>query len=294
MASGVPAFAGLVLATSPILADIQIIDGFAVDRTEVTVGAFREFVEATGYVTAAEKLGGGLVYAAGWEQKAGWIWSAPFGSPAHPDEPAVHVTFDDAAAYCAWAGKRLPTDKEWEKAAFTELRQDPPSPFQSGVTYTYPTGDTPEGANCLNDCGPTPAIDYRYRLDRGIGPALALTTKAGVNGLYDMGANVWEWTEDGGAREKRTRGGSWWYGAFRMKANDRARKPRDMAVVYIGFRSASDADDAAHLTQGRRVSAIGLLPDFAATASERRQNGIKRASNYPDIDSIIPLFVLDN
>ena len=55
-----------------------------------------------------------------------------------------------------------------------------------------------------------------------------------------MGANVWEWTEDGGEQEKRTRGGSWWYGAFRMKADDQATKPKDMAVVYIGFRCAKD------------------------------------------------------
>ena len=65
-------------------------------------------------------------------------------------------------------------------------------------------------------------------------------TKAGVNGLFDMGANVWEWTEDGGESEKRTRGGSWWYDSFRMRADDSATKPKDMAVVYIGFRCAKD------------------------------------------------------
>jgi sulfatase modifying factor 1 len=229
----------LVLA-SPALADMQPIDGFEIDRTEVTVGQYRGFVEATGYETSAEKSGGGLVYEVGWQQKEGWTWASPFGTPASPEEPAVHVTFDDAAAYCTWAGKRLPLDEEWERAAFTEFRPDPPAPFETGVTYPYPTGTSPEGANCLDECGPTPAIDYSDRLNRGIGHAPAGTTKAGVNGLYDMGANVWEWTEDGGAEQKRTRGGSWWYGAFRMEAADRATKPKDMAVVYIGFRCARD------------------------------------------------------
>ncbi len=230
----------VILLSLPAVADMQPIDGFAIDRTEVTVGQYRAFVDATGYVTVAERNGGGLVYGAGWERKDGWTWSAPFGTPAEADEPAVHVTFDDASAYCAWAGKRLPTDTEWQTAAFTEFRLDPPSPFKTGTTYRYPTGDSPLGANCLDDCGPTPAIDYSDKLDRGIGHAPAGATTAGVNGLYDMGANVWEWTEDGGTEEKRTQGGSWWYGAFRMTANDRATKPKDMAVVYIGFRCAKD------------------------------------------------------
>lgn len=230
------------MAATPVSAEMQYIDGFAIDRTEVTVGAFRAFTEATGYQTAAEQRGGGLVYGMGWQQMEGWVWSAPFGTPATPDEPAVHVTFDDASAYCAWAGKRLPKDDEWEKAAYTEFRADPPPPFKTGVTYPYPTGNSPEGANCLGDCGSTAAIDYSERLDRGVGHAQVGQTKPGVNGLYDMGANVWEWTEDGGSAEKRTRGGSWWYGASRMKAADRATKPKDMAVVYIGFRCARDAE----------------------------------------------------
>tara|TARA_R110000868_G_scaffold1844_18_gene14687 strand:- start:2409 stop:3152 length:744 start_codon:yes stop_codon:yes gene_type:complete len=237
------AFAVMVMIFAPAptaLADMsmQRIDTFMIDRTEVTVGQFRRFIRATGLVTKAEKSGGGLVYAAGWEQKPGWVWSAPFGVPARDDEPAVHVTFDEAAAYCRWDGKRLPTDDEWQRAAYTEMRPDPPPPLMSGTTYPYPTGTTPRGANCLGDCGAAPAIDHSARLTRGIGHARAGTTVAGVNGLFDMGANVWEWTEDGGTSEKGTRGGSWWYGAARMKKDNPATKPRDMAVVYIGFRCA--------------------------------------------------------
>ena len=221
---------------------MQRITDFSIDRTEVTVKQYAKFVSDTGYVTAAEQRGGGLVFASGWEQKAGWVWSSPFGIPANPGEPAVHLTVNDAIAYCAWAGKRLPTDKEWVLAAYTEFRRVPPLPFETGQTYPYPTGPNPDGANCLGDCGLITVQDYSARLNRGRGPALAGTTAPGVNGLYDMGANVWEWTDGGGASENPTRGGSWWYSSGRMRVENRATKPKQMAAVYIGFRCARGAD----------------------------------------------------
>lgn len=218
--------------------DMQSIAGFEIDRTEVTVGAFREFVEATGTVTAAERAGGGEVYEAGWVRKTGWTWKAPFGRPARDDEPAVHITFAEARAYCAWRGKRLPSDAEWMEAAYTERRPEPPAPFVVDSVYPYPTGETPKGANCLDECGPGPAIDHSAVLTRGIGHAPVGATVAGVNGLYDMGANVWEWVDGGDGGRKITRGGSWWYGAHQMARTARASKPADTAVVYIGFRCA--------------------------------------------------------
>ncbi|MCR9255766.1 MAG: formylglycine-generating enzyme family protein [Alphaproteobacteria bacterium] len=223
--------------------DMQRIGAFSIDRVEVTVGAFARFAAATGMVTKAEREGGGLVYEAGWEQKSGWTWRTPFGQVARDDEPAVHVTFDEAQAYCRWAGKRLPTEREWLAAAYTERRIDPPIPFEAGKTYPYPTGATPDGANCLGECGKGkgPAIDHSAVLSRGIGHAPAGTTLPGVNGLYDMGANVWEWVDIGDGRRQGTRGGSWWYGAAQMRADYDASKPRDMAVVYIGFRCVRDA-----------------------------------------------------
>lgn len=231
--------AALIYTVSqPTLADTQVIDNFSIDRTEVTVGAFREFVVATGLITQAERAGGGEVYALGWTQQPGWTWSHPFGEPAADDEPVVHVTFNEARAYCAFRGQRLPTNAEWHRAAYTELRTDPPAPFQTGRAYPYPTGDSPRGANCLDDCGTTPAIDHSAKLRRGIGHAPVGRTPAGVNGLYDMGANVWEWVDGGQASARYTRGGSWWYGQERMHHTDQATKPENTAVVYIGFRCA--------------------------------------------------------
>jgi formylglycine-generating enzyme required for sulfatase activity len=219
-------------------AEMQRVGAFEIDVTEVTVGQFRAFAKVTGFKTKAEKEGGGAIYENGWVKKAGWVWSHPFGQEGQPDEPAVHVTFDEAQAYCKWAGKRLPTDAEWMMAAYTETRANPPAPFKTGETYPYPTGSSPQGANCLGECGSTKAIDYSSLLMRGKGPARAGTTQRGVNGLYDMGANAWEWVDGFSGRERITRGGSWWYGAAQMHRTHLASKPADTAVGYIGFRCA--------------------------------------------------------
>jgi formylglycine-generating enzyme required for sulfatase activity len=255
-----PALSFLVLAAASAgatanpagIAWMPIGQGFEIARAETTIGQFRRFAQATGLVTQAERGGGGQVYEAGWVTKAGWTWRAPFGNPkVHDDEPAVHVTFDEAMAFCRWAGGRLPTDAEWLLAAYTEQRPEPPAPFVRGRAYPYPTGESPAGAQCLGDCGAEAAqraVRHGARLLRGEGHARAGTTAAGVNGLFDMGANAWEWVdeprtaagsrgvESAGRSERRTRGGSWWYGAAQMRAELEQGKPADTAVVYIGFR----------------------------------------------------------
>lgn len=218
-------------------ADMQPVGAFQIDRTEVSVGQFQAFVAATQTVTAAERAGGGSTYEAGWEQRQGWTWRAPFGKPASVNEPAVHITYDEAAAFCKWSGKRLPTDAEWGEAAYTERRAQPPSGFITGQSYPYPTGNTPRGANCLGDCGSVTTVPNAVTT-RGRGHAEIGTTQAGVNGLFDMGGNAWEWVDSGPGNDKRTRGGSWWYGATSMRDTHRQTKPRDTAVVYIGFRCA--------------------------------------------------------
>ena len=161
--------AAVPLHAAASTADMQKIGHFFIDRTEVTVGQFARFAEATATQTKAEREGGGLVYAAGWRQMSGWTWRAPFSRPAGADEPAVHVTFDEARAYCKWAGKRLPKDAEWLEAAYVERRSSPPLPYLHGKVYPYPTGDSPEGANCLAECGPVSALDHSAVLQRGRG-----------------------------------------------------------------------------------------------------------------------------
>jgi formylglycine-generating enzyme len=231
-------FSGTSIA-SDVAVVMQPISNFAIDQTEVTVAQFQAYIRATGVVTSAEKAGGGSTFEAGWEHRRGWTWKAPFGSAAAPNEPVVHVTYDEAAAFCKWAGKRLPTDAQWIEAAYTEKRQNPTGDFIRGVTYPFPVGQTSIGANCLGDCGITPTVS-NAKTSRGRGHAPVATTKQGVNGLFDMGGNVWEWVDSGDSEQKRTRGGSWWYGQDAMRADYLQSKHRNTSVVYIGFRCAKN------------------------------------------------------
>jgi sulfatase modifying factor 1 len=229
---------------NPAGIDWQPINGFEIARTETTVAQFRRYAQDTGRRTAAEAQGGGEVYEAGWVQKKGWTWQTPFGRPAADDEPAVHIRFDEAQAFCRWAGGRLPTDLQWLEAAYTERRQPAPAGWVTGRRYTYPTGDSPQGAQCLDDCGAQAqrlAVAAQAGLTRGLGHAPVGRTRAGVNGLFDMGGNAWEWVDEPAGlaqpqAERRTRGGSWWYGASPMRADHLQSKPGTTAVVYIGFR----------------------------------------------------------
>lgn len=238
------AMVGLALCglsdVSAQVGDKVVLSRWAIDRTEVTIGQFDRYVRATGTVTRAEKEGGGFEYGAGWERRPGWSWRRPDGVvPVSADLPAVHLDFAEAQAYCRWVGGRLPTGAEWQEAGFTERREDPPAPWVKGRTYVWTTGDSPQGAN-TSDADPWPRA------------APAGATRQGVNGLYDMGANVWEWTTDVRGSQRRTVGGSWWYGAFNMKADVQAFKPADFYAVYIGFRCAYDQAPAASSPRGVR------------------------------------------
>ncbi len=199
--------------------ETEAIDGFSIDRTEVTIAAFRAYQSKTRTKTRAEIDGGGFEYAAGWVRRPGWSWAKPYGQQGGDREPVVHVTWLEAIAYCQHVGGRLPTFAEWRKAAYTEQRRQPSDGFTTGVTYPYPVGYKPAGMN------------NSQKRHVAVG-----TTKRGVNGLYDMGANIWEWTADRRGSDALTAGGSWWYGPAKTQMDEAQWKPANFYAVYIGFR----------------------------------------------------------
>jgi formylglycine-generating enzyme required for sulfatase activity len=207
--------------------DRVALGAFAIDRTEVSIASFRAFAQATRLVTAAEREGGGHEYAGGWMRRPGWTYEAPAGRPGNGDEPAAHISWDEAQAYCRHRGGRLPTMAEWRLAAYTEMRDAPTDGFEKGRTYSFPVGDTPEGMNTNR-----------------AGHAATGTTRRGVNGLHEMGANLWEWVADRRGPEALTAGGSWWYGPEQAKSGAAQWKRADFTALYVGFRCAYDAGAA--------------------------------------------------
>jgi sulfatase modifying factor 1 len=193
------------------------VDGFWMDRTDVTNEEFARFVEATGYVTIAERtptaadfpgaapenlVAGSVVFSPPdhpvplndhyewWSYVKGANWRHPEGPKSNllgrEKYPVVHVAYPDALAYAQWADKRLPTEAEWEFAARGGL-----------AGKLYPWGDRfrPGGKWMANTHqGHFPDSDTGEDGYAGIAPVAQYPPNA--YGLYDMAGNVWQWTSD--------------------------------------------------------------------------------------------------
>lgn len=177
-----------------------------VDESAVTNESFQAFVDATGYATDAERYGWSFVFhlflpddfprtravagAPWWRQVEGACWRHPEGPRSSLDgraaHPVVHVSWYDAQAYCAYTGKRLPTEAEWEYAARGGLEQK-----------RFPWGDelTPGGEHRCNIWqGVFPTTNTAE--DGYVGTAPARSYPPNAFGLYNLAGNVWEWCED--------------------------------------------------------------------------------------------------
>lgn len=195
------------------------LDGFWMDRTEVTNEQFEQFVNATGYVTVAERkptkeefpgvaeqdlVPGSVVYSpvkksamlndpySWWSYAAGANWRHPDGPNSNIESrrnyPVVHVAYEDCEAYAKWAGKRLPTEAEWEYAA-RGGREGKLYPWGDNLkldkkwqTNIYQGEFAVEGKDTAEDgfAGCAPVAQF----------------PANKYGLFDMSGNVWEWVSD--------------------------------------------------------------------------------------------------
>lgn len=201
------------------------VDPFYIDRTEVTNAQFAAFVEATGYLTVAERpidwetfkaqvppgtpkphdsvlQPGSLVfnppnyqvrdlrdYSQWWIWKVGADWKHPKGPGSSieglENHPVVHIAYEDALAYCEWAERRLPTEAEWEFAARGTLD-----------SKRYPWGDEREKLETSSNSWTGEFPNSNDEEDGYITSAPVSTYPPNGYGLYDMAGNVWEWTSD--------------------------------------------------------------------------------------------------
>ena len=244
---------------------------FAIARTAVTNAQFGAFVAATGHRTEAEVFGWSFVFAGflpgeletravvgapWWRQIEGADWAHPEGPESTVDDrmdhPAVHVSWNDASAYCAWNGTRLPTEAEWEFAARGGLAQ-----------MRFPWGEAlePGGEHRMNVFqGTFPAENTLADGYAGTAPVGAFPPNG--YGLHEVTGNVWEWTADwfdpgfyarspradprgpdaGAARVMR--GGSYLCHASycnRYRVDARSSNTPDSSTGNLGFRVAADA-----------------------------------------------------
>ncbi len=252
-------------------ARVVAVAAFRIDVTPVTNGAFAAFVAATGHVTAAERAtpAGSAVFAmtAGpvdlrdpsgwWRFVPGASWRAPAGPGSdlegRDDHPVVHVAHEDAAAFAAWCGKRLPTEPEWEAAARGGL---------AGATYAWGEDLLPAGRLMANVW--TGAFPWYFARAATQAPG---TTRVGAfppngYGASDMIGNVWEWTAspiDATTDERcpctagaaasdpvlvALKGGSFLCAAeycARYRPAARIGLTADSTAMHVGFRCAADA-----------------------------------------------------
>lgn len=183
-----------------------VLDAFAIDKTAVSNAQFKCFVDDTGYQSIAERFGNSAVFhldfegedsdVVGYMGSRWWLcvkaasWHRPFGEKSHiadrMDHPVVHIAFEDACAYCQWAGRCLPTEAQWECAARGGL---------TGARYPWGNEIRPDGEHSANIFqGEFPV--HNDRKDGFANTVPVQTYRPNGYGLWQTVGNVWEWCAD--------------------------------------------------------------------------------------------------
>lgn len=241
-----------------------VVKPFLMDKSPVTVAEFRKFVNATGFKTQADTFGdGGMIDESTdkqWILKKGANWEYPMGKDfprAKDDHPVTQVSWNDAMAYCKWAGKRLPNEIEWEHAARNAKNS------RDIYSWGNDIKDANGGYKANVWQGTFPTVYYN---EDGY-PQTSPVGKFGTTplGLTDMSGNVWEWcsntkfnyealfrsvtypsdtiTETSGTSEKAERGGSFlcepsWCHGYRVAG--RSNSSPETSLFHVGFRCVKD------------------------------------------------------
>ena len=231
---------------------------FFMDAHPVTVAQFSAFVQATGHITQAEEYGDSAILdetTKNWTLLQGAYWKYPMGpggEPAPSDHPVTHVSWNDAVAYAAWAGKRLPTEIEWEHAARGAVNQRMDYAW-GNVLHSEHEGESHAHANTWEGTFP----HFNTGEDGFIKTSPVGAYGASPIGLTDMGGNVWEWTdswyrsyaerdqpfEATPQSERVQRGGSFlchssYCHGYRVSA--RSHSTPESSHFHVGFRTVKD------------------------------------------------------
>jgi sulfatase modifying factor 1 len=229
---------------------------FLIDTMAVSNARFARFAEATGYVTDAERVGWSFVFAGllpddfeptrgvasapWWREVHGASWRHPEGPPSdistRGELPVVHISHDDALAYCKWAGKRLPREAEWEKAARGGL---------AGARFPWGDDETPAGKHRCNVWqGTFPSDNTRNDGFYGLAPVDAFPQND--FGLHSIVGNCWQWCADwfdDEATHRAIRGGSYLCHpsyCWRYRNAARSASTPDSTTGNVGFRCVVD------------------------------------------------------